>query len=154
MYIRHFYNWVNWTLSENGELITKNQDIANTFNDYFGSFVEKLNLFQWNEHDGEIHSKNVETISENFKNHPSCKIIKTHFKNHIIFTFRHVKTEAVKKIIHDLKNNKAVGGETPVKILKSCGSIFDIIKNCINQSIETSNFPDCFKTANITPVFK
>ena len=62
-------------LSENGELIMKNQDIGNTFNDYFGSAVEKLNLVQWNEHNGEIHSKNVETILENFKNHPSCKIV-------------------------------------------------------------------------------
>ena len=32
--------------------------------------------------------------------------------------------------------------------------VFDILKNCINQSIETPNFPDCLKTANITPVFK
>ena len=47
-------------LSKNGELIMKNQGIANTFNDYFESIVENSNLFQWNEHNGEIHSKNVE----------------------------------------------------------------------------------------------
>ena len=41
-------------LSENGELIVKNQDIANTFNDYFGLVAENLNLFQWNDHNGEI----------------------------------------------------------------------------------------------------
>ena len=84
-------------LSENGELIMKNQDIANTCN--------------------------VETIIENFKNHPSCKIIKKHFKNHITFTFRHVTTNEVKKVIHDFKNDKAAGGEKPVKILKNCGCI-------------------------------
>ena len=32
-------------LSKNGELILKSQDIANTFNDYFGSIVENFNLF-------------------------------------------------------------------------------------------------------------
>ena len=32
--------------SENCELIVKNQDIANTFNDYFGSIVENVNIFQ------------------------------------------------------------------------------------------------------------
>ena len=106
----------NIMLSENGELIMKNQDIANTFNDYFGSITENLNLFQWNEHNGEIHSKNVETIIEKFRNHPSCKIIKKHFKNHITFTFRHATAGEVKKVIHDLKNNKAAGGEIPVKI--------------------------------------
>ena len=42
----------------------------------------------------------------------------------------------------------------PIKILKYYGCIFDILKNCINQSIETSNFPDCLKMANITPFFK
>ena len=30
---------------------------------------------------------------------------------------------------------------------------FEILTNCINQSIDTY-FPDCLKTANITPVFK
>ena len=47
-------------LSKNGELIMKKQGIANTFNDYFESIVENSNLFQWNEHNGEIHSKNVQ----------------------------------------------------------------------------------------------
>ena len=32
----------------------KNQDIANIFNNYFGLVVANLNLFQWNEHNGEI----------------------------------------------------------------------------------------------------
>ena len=141
-------------LSENGELIMKNQDIAYSFNDYFGSVVENLNLFQWNEHNGKIYSKNAETIIENFKNHPSCKIIKKHFKNHSTFTFRDVITDELKKVIHDLKIDKAAGGKIPVKILKNCGCIFDILKNCINQSVETFNFPDCLKRANITPVFK
>ena len=30
-------------LSENGDLILKNDKIANTFNDYFGSIVENMN---------------------------------------------------------------------------------------------------------------
>ena len=41
-----------------------------------------------------------------------------------------------------------------VKELKHCDCISDILKNCIKQSIETSNFPDCLKTLNITPGFK
>ena len=48
----------------------------------------------------------------------------------------------------------AASGEIPVKILKNCGCIFDTLKYCSNQSIETCNFPDCLKTVNITPVFK
>ena len=37
----------------------KNQDIANTFNDYFGQVFANLNLFQWNEHNGEIARKTL-----------------------------------------------------------------------------------------------
>ena len=47
----------NIMLSKNGELIMKNQDIANTFSNYFGSIVENLDLFQWNHHNGDINSK-------------------------------------------------------------------------------------------------
>ena len=82
------------------------------------------------------------------------KIIKKHFKNHITFTFRHVTTDEVKNVILDFKNDKAASGEIPVKILKNCGCIFDTLKYCSNQSIETCNFSDCLKTVNITPVFK
>lgn len=35
----------------------------------------------------------TETIIKDFKNHPSCKIIKQYFKKHITFTFRHVTTQ-------------------------------------------------------------
>ena len=36
-------------LSENGDLILKNDKIANTFNDYFGSIVENMNLYHWDD---------------------------------------------------------------------------------------------------------
>ena len=36
-------------LNEDGELILKNKEIAITFNDYFGSIVENLNLEHWDE---------------------------------------------------------------------------------------------------------
>ena len=51
-------------------------------------------------------------------------------------------------------DNKAGSGEIPVKILKICGCIFDTLKYCSNQSIETCNFPDFLKKVNITPVLK
>ena len=53
----------------------KNQVIANTFDNYFGSDVENFKispLFSF-DHNGEMHSKNVKTIIENFNNHPSFK---------------------------------------------------------------------------------
>ena len=92
------------------------------------STAENLNLFQWNEHNCDINSNNVETIHENFKIHRFCKVIKQHFQYHNTFTFRYVTVDEVKKVTHDLKNNKAAGGEIPVRIFKKCGCIINILK--------------------------
>ena len=53
-------------LNVDGELISKNKEIANTFNDYFGSIVEKLNLEHWDEDSNSYsrinHGNNVKDI--------------------------------------------------------------------------------------------
>ena len=59
--------------------------------------------------------------------------------------------DEVIKVVTNLKDRKAVGG---TKILKECKFTFDIITACINKAIETGNFPDSIKMANVTPVFK
>ena len=60
----------------------------------------------------------------------------------------------VKTVIQDLKNNKSVGGEIPIQILKESEFTFETLTNCINKSIETGYFPDSLKEANITSIFK
>ena len=49
-----------------------------------------------------------------------------------------INTIQVDKVIQDLKENKGADGDIPVKILRDCGSMFDVLKNFINQSLETS----------------
>ena len=61
-------------LNEDGELILKNKEIANTFHDYFGSIVENLNLEHWDE-DSNSYSK------INHRNNQSIKNIKKKYKN-------------------------------------------------------------------------
>ena len=53
-----------------------------------------------------------------------------------------------------MKNNKSVGGEIPIQILKESEFTFETLINCINKSIETGYFLDSRKEANITPIFK
>ena len=60
-------------LNEDGELILKNKENANTFHDYFGSIVENLNL-DWDE-DSNSYSK------INHRNNQSIKNIKKKYKN-------------------------------------------------------------------------
>ena len=58
---------------------------------------------------------------ENYEKHPSIYNIETKYRGISSFSFRTVSVEEVKKIIQDVKTNKAVGG----KILKqSCRLIY------------------------------
>ena len=62
--------------------------------------------------------------------------------------------EDVRLIIKDLKNNKAAGRDTPLKLLKECDFTYEKLTNCINNSLSEGFFPDSLKRANITPVHK
>ena len=106
-------------LSENGELILKNKEIANTFNDHFGSVVDNLGLGHWDDHylsptKGDDRIDNIKRC----KNQPSIKNIKAKFNSVRIFSFQPVSVDDIKTVIRDLKNNKSAGGEIPIQILK------------------------------------
>ena len=143
-------------ISENGELILKNKEIANIFNDHFGSIVDNLGLDHWDDHFLSPTKGNdrIDNIIKRYKNHPSIKNIKAKFNSVRIFSFQPFSGDDVKTVIRDLKNNKFAGGEIPIKILKESEFTFGILTNCINKSIETSCFPDSLKAANITPIYK
>ena len=146
-------------LNEDGELILKNKEIANTFNDYFGSVTENLNLEHWDEdsnsYSGINHRNNVKDIIKKYSNHPSIKNIKKKYKNIKKFSFRPVTTDEVKKVIKDLKTNKSTGGEIPIQILNESKFTFECLNNCTNHYIEeTATFTSSLKLGNITPVFK
>ena len=111
-------------LNEDRELILKNKEIANTFNDYFRSIDENLNLEHWDEdsnsYSGINHRNNVKDIIKKYSNHPSIKNIKKKYKNIKKFSFRPVITDEVNIVIKDKKKKikKSVGGEIPIQILK------------------------------------
>ena len=142
-------------VSENNELILKNKEIANTFNDHFGSIVDSLALDHWDDHSlsttkgGDM----IDNIIKRYESHSSIKNIKAKFNSVCIFSFQPVWVEDVKTIVRDLKSNKSAGGEIPMQILKESEFTFRILTNCINKSIETGCFPDSLKAANITPIF-
>ena len=143
-------------MNENGDLILKNEEIAKTFNDYFGAIVDNLDLHHW---EGKTSSPSntsdkINHIIKNYEKHPSICNMKTKYRGIGNFSFRPVSVEEVKKIIRDLKTNKAVGGEIPTKILKEREFTFDVLTKWINKSIETTYFPDSLKLANVAPVFK
>ena len=60
----------------------------------------------------------------------------------------------VTEIIMELKTDKAVSGEIPVKLLKDCDFSLYALTNCIIESIANETFSDSLKEANIVPVYK
>ena len=70
----------NIVLNEKGELIFKNREIADSFNNYFGSIVDNLNLQHWNESSDmpslDVRSKDLNYMINKYRNHPSIKTIK------------------------------------------------------------------------------
>ena len=117
-------------LNENGVLILKNKEIADTFNNHFGSIVDNLNLQHWNETSDMpsqgVWSKDLNYIINKYRNHPNIKTIKQNFPNVKNFAFQLVSTEDDKKVIKDLKTNKSVRREIPTQILKESEFTFEI----------------------------
>ena len=143
-------------LNENGELILKNMEIANTFNHHYGTIVDNLSLDHWDDHSlsTTMGSDKIDNIIKRYKNHPSIKNIKAKFNSFCSFSFQSGVLEETKRVIRDIKNNKSVGTKIPIQILKESEFTFEIFTNCINKSIETSCFLDSLEEANTTPIFK
>ena len=110
-------------LNENGKLLLKDKDIADTFDEFFGSVVESLDLHKW---ESEISDLDLNDSNQNYldittrknEKYPSIQMIKQNFSIPKRFSFQPVSKDEVKKIMKDLKNSKSVGGEIPTKILK------------------------------------
>ena len=84
-------------------------------------------------------------------------LFKINSKVEIFFYFRELEKEEIQKEIHKLKNNKASqhSDDIPTKIIKSNSDIFTYFMYVsINSSIKSSLFPSCFKTADITSIYK
>ena len=108
-------------LNENGELLVKDKDIADRFNEYFGSIVESLDIYKWESGItglalNDSNQDYLDITIRKYKKHLSIQMIKQNFRIFKKFSLESVSKDEVKKIIKDLKNSKSVGGEIPTKI--------------------------------------
>ena len=141
-------------LVEKEELILSKKKIYSIFNTYFGNIVQSLNLFQCsgsllNNQRLCVKLDKTDATILKYQHHPSINILKKKFVDLSLFNFHAVSVADVKEIIMELKTDKAVSGEIPVKLLKDCDFSFYAITNCIDESIESGRFPDSLKEANI-----
>ena len=94
-------------LQEKGDIIFKNKEITNTFNEYFGLIVESLDLHIWTESSSNVppsytSDDDIDNNLIKFVNHPSIKTIKQNFNIVGKFSFQPVSVNDVKQVIKDL----------------------------------------------------
>ena len=94
-------------LLEKDKLLSKQKDVASTFNKHFGSITDSLNLFSWPEDTSmSLGNETIKSIIKKFAFHPSIKAIKKKFKIKSEFSLNLVSTEAIKRIMNDLDIKK------------------------------------------------
>ena len=127
--------------------------IAKTFNSYFKSVTDSLELFNW-QLQSNVSCDKVQNIIKRFSSHPSIIKIKQKFKLNKKLSFQCVCETTVRKVVKSFPSDKATAGEIPVNTLKNCENCFFDLTNCINEAIINNNFPDSLNLSDITPVFK
>ena len=143
------------TLLNNGKIISKDDELAHAFNDFFANIVKKLNLPDPPASTTNIKNPIYKSIAM-FEHHPSIKAIKQNMKTLPSFSFRDVTNTEVERVIKSLNSGKACQeNDIPIKIIKLNKDIFsDVISYLFNLSLKQCTFPDPLKLAHVTPIFK
>ena len=98
---KHSFGDSRIALSENGEFLTENNKIAKTFNSFFETVTDSLNLFSWPSKVNVCDDK-VQGIIHNFSNHHSILKIKEKVQLNKRFSFQHVFEATVRKVVKNL----------------------------------------------------
>ena len=91
-----------------------------------------------------------------FQFYPSILLIKSKINTSNSFSFTDIETDDVDKEILSLNSKKSgTQNDNPAKIIKKCASsTAPVLQKLFNEILRTRYFPDKFKLADITQVFK
>ena len=141
-------------LVEKGKVVSKNEEIATHFNNYFNDITEGLNIKKWSISDKLSDDPLVNAIRK-YENHPSIIKIKSSVETTQLFDFNFVSSDDISKIINSMDSTKKTNGAIPIKIVKlENKKVRKDLANCIHECIKESKFPNKLKIADITPIFK
>jgi hypothetical protein len=128
-------------LCENGQILNKQDEIADTFNNFFINVASNIGADE-NTIDLEKHPSIVEIIKNSDKS--------------LSFSFNPVQISEIGKIIGKLNPKKATGTDCiPPKFVKMANKqLAPTLTKLINLSIQNQNFPNLLKMAVVTPVYK
>ena len=102
-------------MNESDEILTENMKIEKTFNSYFESVTDSLELFDWSLQSNVSYDK-VQNIIKSFFNHPSIIKIKRKFK--LNKKFQCVSGATVIIVVKSLPSHKVTAGEILGNVLK------------------------------------
>ena len=121
-----------------GREIVNRQEISNTMNEYFCSVGKDLAR--------KIEDAPNPMLTGKYNLNPDNKR----------FNFRPIVVQDIRDAMGKIKTSKSLGSDNiPSYFLKlATPYIENALVFMFNTSLETSHFPDCWKTARITPIFK
>ena len=120
---KHSFGDSQIALNKSGEILTENMKIFKTFNSYFESITDSLELFYW-PLQSNVSCDKVQNIIKSFSNHPSIIKIKRKLKLNKKLSFQCVSKATVTKVVKSLLSDKAPAGEIPVNVLKNVKMAF------------------------------
>ena len=154
-----FSNKVNFAgeriqLIDGDNILSQDLDIAETFNEHYHTVTERLDVPQWDDVTDEI-SNDVNSAITKFSNHPSIVKILEKRRDVEKFEFSPVTYSDTIKAIKHLNESKSVSGDIPTKIIKLAKFVCaPTLTSCFNHSLQSQDFPDNLKSADIIPVHK
>ena len=144
-------------LVEDDEILSENEQISESLNNFFADVIINLNIPQYEDPTSNTNGTDdlVSRAIEKHKNQPSINLIKTNNEN-ASFHFQEIEVIEIEKELKNLNCSKASqDSDIPTKIIKGNIGIFvPVLLTKFNESLKLSKFPRSTKSANITPVFK
>ena len=147
------------SLVHNDNVISDDQELADTFNNFFEQAVDNLGIQEYqSDHNIDINSISDDPIVyaiAKYKNHPSIIMINENVSFESRFSFTAVNEDDIQREILNLNPKKpGTFGNIPTKMLKSSSEICSVtLQNIWNSEILGKlYFPNKLKLADITPV--
>ena len=145
------------TLIENNTIISEDDKVADTLNEFFSNVVEKMHIKGFKpESILDSYTDEVTQCIHKFINHPSIISIKDNTKTENYFNFSEISREYMEDKINNLNTNKPTTfNNIPAKMImeyKNTCSLY--LHQMYNKSIMESKFPQPMKNADIIPAHK
>ena len=142
------------TLYENDSVVNNLAQVCDIFNDYFINMTQDIGG-----HDihGTADDETVEGISARFEDHDSIRVIRDNLPPALgNFSFSKMSEEDIEKRLMTLKIRKSTGNDgIQPKFLKLGAPVMASHITClINKTINSYVFPDSFKEAEVSPIYK